>query len=98
MRASQDVLDETKEAAAGEMDLCEAIALKDALLSLTEEEALIIELRYFSGIPINSKEQDHLTIVGITKLSERTVRNRLRSAEEKLRKAIRESKGQTNVS
>jgi len=97
MRSGQATLDESKDATDERLDITKAMLINSALASLTDGELLIVQLRHFSGLSINGKEQQP-TIVGITKLSERTVRNRLWSAEEKLRKAIRGSEGQTNGS
>jgi RNA polymerase sigma factor (sigma-70 family) len=94
---SQAALDESIYAPDERLDVTKAMLVKSALASLTDGELLIVFLRHFCGLSINGKEQQS-TIVEITKLSERTVRNRLGSAEEKLRKAIRGSEGQTNAS
>jgi len=97
MRSGQAALDESIYARDERLDVTKAMLVKSALASLTDGELLIVFLRHFCGLSINGKEQQP-TIVEITKLSERTVRNRLGSAEEKLRKAMRGSRGQTNAS
>jgi RNA polymerase sigma factor (sigma-70 family) len=97
MRSGQVALDESEDAPDDRLDITKAMLIKSALANLTDGELLIVLLHHFCGLPINGKGQQP-TIVEITKLSERTVRNRLWSAEEKLRKAIRGSKGQTNAS
>ena len=96
MRSGQVAHDETKDASDERLDITKAMLIKSALASLTDGELLIVLLRHFCGLSVNGKEQP--TIVEVTKLSERTVRNRLWSAKEKLRKAIRGSEGQTNAS
>jgi hypothetical protein len=97
MRSGQRALDESMGAPHERFDVTKAMLIKSTLLGLTDGELLIVFLRHFCGLSINGNEQ-RPTIVEITKLSERTVRNRLGSAEEKLRKAIRASRGQTNAS
>jgi RNA polymerase sigma factor (sigma-70 family) len=97
-RSGQAALDESKDVSDERLDITKAMLIKSALATLTDAELLIVQLRHFCGLSINGKGQQQPTIVGITKLSERTVRNRLGSAEEKLRKAIRGSEGQTNGS
>ncbi|HMF02999.1 MAG TPA: hypothetical protein VKK06_24135 [Terriglobia bacterium] len=97
MRSGQRALDESMGAPEERLDVTKAMLIKSTLPGLTDGELLIVFLRHFCGLSINGNEQ-RPTIVEITKLSERTVRNRLGSAEEKLRKAIRGSRGQTNAS
>src|SRR5215510_14052177 len=96
MRSGQRAL-ESMSAPEERLDVTKAMLIKSTLPGLTDGELLIVFLRHFCGLSINGNEQ-RPTIVEITKLSERTVRNRLGSAEEKLRKAIRGSRGQTNAS
>src|SRR5262249_49926917 len=97
VRSGQVELDESQPASDEGLDMTKATIIASPLASLTDGELMIVQLRHFCGLPINGNGQQP-TIVDITKLSERTVRNRLWSAEEKLRKAIRRSKGQTNAS
>jgi len=97
MRSDQGAVDENMDPADERLDVTKAMLTKATLPSLTDGELLIVFLRHFCGLSING-DQQRPTIVGITKLSERTVRNRLGSAEEKLRKAMRGSRGQTNAS
>ena len=97
MHSGQRALDESMGAPHERLDVTKAMLIKSTLPGLTDGELLIVFLRHFCGLSINGNEQ-RPTIVEITKLSERTVRNRLGSAEEKLRKAIRASRGQTNAS
>jgi len=97
MRSGQVELNETKDAPDERLDIPKAMLIRSALASLTDAELVIVLLRHFCGLSINGKGQQP-TIVEITKLSERTVRNRLWSAKEKLKKAIRGSEGQTNAS
>jgi len=97
MRSGQVALDETKDAPDERLDITKAMLIKSALASLTDGELLIVLLHHFCGLSVNGKEQQS-TIVEVTKLSERTVRNRLWSAKQKLRKAIGGSEGQTDAS
>jgi len=97
MRSAQVELDESKDPSDGRLDIMKALLIKSALAGLTDAELLIVQLRHFCGLSINGKGRQP-TIVEITKLSERTIRNRLWSAEQKLRKAIRGAEGQTNDS
>jgi len=97
MRFGQVALDESKNATDEGLDITKAVTTKSALAAITDAELLIVLLHHFCGLPINGKEKQP-TIMEITKLSERTVRNRLWAAEVKLRKAIRGSKEQTNGS
>jgi hypothetical protein len=87
MRSVQVALDEGQDVSDRRLDVRGAMVLDSALATLTDGELLIVFLRHFCGLSINGKEQPP-TIVEITKLSERTVRNRLASAEQKLRKAL----------
>jgi len=97
MRSGQVELDESGDASDERLDITKAMLVNSALVSLTGAELVIVLLRHFCGLSINGKGQ-RPTIVEITKLSERTVRNRLWSAKEKLKKAMGGSKGQTNAS
>jgi DNA-directed RNA polymerase specialized sigma24 family protein len=97
MRSGQAALDESKDASDERLDMTMAMLIKSALASLTDGELQIVLLRHFCGLSINGKGQQP-TIVAITRLSERTIRNRLWSAKQKLKKAIRGSEGQTNAS
>ena len=97
MRSGQGAFDESMDGPDERLNVAKAMLVKSTLPSLTDGELLIVFLHHFCGLSINGKEQ-RPTIVEITKLSERTVRNRLGSAEEKLRKAMRGSRGQANAS
>ena len=61
----------------------QGLLLKQALDLLPEEERKIFLLHRHLGLPISSKNEDDDTITKVMGLSERTVRYRLRSAEER---------------
>ncbi len=63
----------------------QALGLRRALASLSLEERRALVLHRIEGLAINSKVAGHTTLVGLLGVSERTVRNRLRRAEAKLR-------------
>jgi hypothetical protein len=61
-----------------------------ALRTLTADELEVLLLRYVSRVPIDANKTSRPTLVRITKRSVRTIRSRLRSAEQKFKKAIRQ--------
>ncbi len=60
------------------------LLIRQALASLTAEERKIVVLHKLAGVPLASKVDTGATLVGLLGRSERTLRNRLRSAEAKL--------------
>ncbi len=60
------------------------LLIRQALASLTAEERKIVVLHKLAGVPLASKVRCGATLVGLLGRSERTLRNRLRSAEAKL--------------
>ena len=61
------------------------LLLRQALASLTAEERKVLVLHKLAGIPLSSAAPRAATLVSLLRRSERTIRNRLRSAEAKLR-------------
>ncbi len=60
------------------------LLIRQALASLTAEERKVLVLHKFAGVPLSSNVAASATLVGLLGRSERTLRNRLRSAEAKL--------------
>lgn len=67
------------------------LLIRQALAALTEEERKVIVLHKLAGISLSSKVRETIDLVRLLGFSERTLRNRLRSAEAKLR-AFREAR------
>ena len=66
------------------------LLIRQALATLTEEERKVVVLHKLAGISLSSRVRETLDLVRLLGYSERTLRNRLRSAEAKLR-AFREA-------
>ncbi len=75
----------------------ERLLIRQALRSLTAEERKIVVLHKLAGVPLASKADRGATLVGLLGRSERTLRNRLRSAEAKLL-AFRQDRGRSDPS
>ncbi len=60
------------------------LLIRQALASLTAEERKIVLLHKLAGVPLSSSVAAGMTLVALLGRSERTLRNRLRSAEAKL--------------
>ncbi|MCP3961768.1 MAG: sigma-70 family RNA polymerase sigma factor [bacterium] len=60
------------------------VLLRQALATLSEEERKVLVLHRLAGVPMSSSAPRAATLVNLLGRSERTVRNRLRSAEAKL--------------
>ncbi len=60
------------------------LLIRQALAVLSVEERKVLVLHKLAGVPLNSSASAEATLVGLLGRSERTLRNRLRSAEAKL--------------
>ncbi len=60
------------------------LLIRQALAALTAEERKVLVLHKLAGVPLSSSVDAGATLVGLLGRSERTLRNRLRSAEAKL--------------
>lgn len=70
----------------------ELAGLKEALLTLEEEERKAFLLHRLAGVSVNARRAGAASLVEILGLSERTVRSRLRRAEAKLRALMEEKR------
>lgn len=61
------------------------LLIRQALASLDDSEREVLVLHKLAGVPLHSKTSRDADLVGLLGLSERTLRNRLRAAEAKLR-------------
>lgn len=76
---------EIVEAVGSGFDAEDLVFLRQALASLDDEERRALVLHYGMGVGINPRQGEEPGLVSILGLSERTVRNRLRRAEAKVR-------------
>ena len=68
------------------------LLIRQALSALTEDERKVVVLHKLAGFALNSKAPESADLVSLLGFSERTLRNRLRSAEAKLRSFQQETR------
>lgn len=82
---SEGLEGEISKAVGPAFDAEDLVFLRQTLASLDDEERRVLVLHYGVGVGINPQQGDEPGLVSILGLSERTVRNRLRRAEAKVR-------------